>query len=145
MRSKLAGKAGLIVVPPFLPVVGAIPLIFFTAYVPCTSQPYSFLPAFGVHGGVPVQPEFVQAAEWNFWAIQSPTEYIQIAAGFCSTGSTPSFSSSLLPLLDTHGPGVVTPIAASQNVRVPDPDWGRNGWIVAFLPPTWDQLVSVQV
>jgi hypothetical protein len=38
-----------------------------------------------------------------------------------------------------------TPIAASKKASVPEPDCGRNGLMVAFLPPTWFQLVSVQV
>src|SRR5262245_66147956 len=69
---------------------------------------------------------------------------MKIALGLCSTLLTPSFSSSRPPASLTHGPGVM-PSAVSQNDRVPDPVWGRNALIGAFLPPTWDQLVSAQV
>src|SRR5215467_2131132 len=54
---------------------------------------------------------------------------MKIPPGTFSAGLTPSFSSSMLPLLDTHEPGVVTPMSVSQVASVPDPDWGRNGWM----------------
>ncbi len=57
----------------------------------------------------------------------------------------PSFSSSVLLTLDTHGPGVMLPSAVSQNDRVPEPDWGRNGAMAWLPPPTWFQLVTWQV
>src|SRR5215467_473860 len=69
---------------------------------------------------------------------------MKIALGLWSTLLTPSFSSSRPPSSLTHGPGVI-PSAVSQNDRVPDPAWGRNALMGAFLPPTWDQLVSAQV
>src|SRR5215469_7870157 len=69
---------------------------------------------------------------------------MKIALGLCSTLLTPSFSSSRPPASLTHGPGVM-PSAVSQNDRVPDPGWGRNALMGAFLPPTRDQLVSAQV
>src|SRR5215471_4114469 len=69
---------------------------------------------------------------------------MKIALGLWSTLLTPSFSSSRPPSSLTHGPGVI-PSAVSQNDRVPDPVWGRNGLMGAFLPPTWDQLVSWQL
>src|SRR5262249_36656543 len=69
---------------------------------------------------------------------------MKIALGLCSTLLTPSFSSSRPPASLTHGPGVM-PSAVSQNDKVPDPGWGKNALIGAFLPPTWDQLVSAQV
>ncbi len=68
-----------------------------------------------------------------------------MAPGLLRTGLTPSFSSSMLPLLDTHGPGVMLPSAVSQNDRVPDPAWGRNGTMAWLAPPTWFQLVTEQV
>jgi hypothetical protein len=48
----------------------------------------------------------------------------------------------LLPS-DTHAPGVVTPIALRKKLRVPELACGRNGWIGAFLPPTWPQFVML--
>ena len=58
---------------------------------------------------------------------------------------TPSFSSSRPLSSLTHEPGVATPIAARKNALVPEPDCGMNAWMGAFLPPTWSQLVSVQL
>src|SRR5215467_13476023 len=69
---------------------------------------------------------------------------MKMAPGSFRTGLTPSFSSSMLPLLDTHGPGVM-PSAVVQNDRVPDPDWGRNALMAWLPPPTWFQLVAAQV
>src|SRR5215469_17157842 len=69
---------------------------------------------------------------------------MKMAPGSFRTGLVPSFSSSMLLLLDTHGPGVM-PSAVSQNDRVPDPDWGRNALMAWLPPPTWFQLVSAQV
>src|SRR5215469_3741986 len=69
VRSKAAGKAGLITVFTPLPVVGAAPLISLTTYVPCWSQLNRSLFAVGTQGGVPVQAEFVHWGEWNFWAM----------------------------------------------------------------------------
>ena len=37
------------------------------------------------------------------------------------------------------------PIAPRKNDLVPEPDCGMNAWMGAFLPPTWFQLVSVQL
>src|ERR1700722_9195615 len=67
-----------------------------------------------------------------------------MAWGVLRTGLTPSFCSRVLLSLLTQGPGVVTPMAASQKVRVPAPVCGRNGLMGAFLPPTCDQVVTVQ-
>ena len=49
------------------------------------------------------------------------------------------------PTSDTQAPGVATPMADRKNALVPDPDCGMNAWMGAFLPPTWLQLVSVQL
>src|SRR6516225_8931092 len=101
-----------------------------------------------------VQPEFRHLAECWVWAMKSPTEKMKIAPGLLSTGLTPSFSSSVLLALDTHEPGVGTPIAVSQNDSVPDPDCGRNGTMawVAALPvraglrsPHWFGTVQDQI
>src|SRR5215469_1082580 len=70
---------------------------------------------------------------------------MKIALGLWSTLLTPSFSSSRPLSSLTHGPGVMLPSAASQNDRVPEPGWGRKALMGAFLPPTWDQLVTWQV
>src|SRR5215469_17505575 len=69
---------------------------------------------------------------------------MKMAPGSLRTGLTPSFSSSMLLLFDTHGPGVM-PSAVVQNDRVPDPDWGRNALMAWLPPPTWFQLVAAQV
>src|SRR5215472_10474912 len=69
---------------------------------------------------------------------------MKMAPGLLRTGLTPSFSSSVLPALETHGPGVM-PSAVSQNDRVPDPFWGRNAAMAWLPPPTWFQLVTAQV
>ena len=60
-------------------------------------------------------------------------------------GLTPSFSSSSPLSSLTQEPGVAMPIADRKNERVPEPDCGMNAWIGAFAPPTWLQLVSVQL
>jgi len=62
-----------------------------------------------------------------------------------NTGFTPSFSSALWP---TQAPTLesVMPIAVSKNARVPEPDCGSSGTMVAVLvPPTWFHVVAVQV
>src|SRR5579862_441318 len=61
---------------------------------------------------------------------------MKMAPVLLRTELMPSFSSSVLLALLTHGPGVVTPIAVSQNDSVPEPDCGRNGLmgVVAALP-----------
>src|SRR5215831_14268960 len=69
---------------------------------------------------------------------------MKMVPGLLRTGLTPSFSSSVLPALETHGPGVM-PSAVSQNDRVPDPFWGRNAAMAWLPPPTWFQLVTAQV
>src|SRR6266704_3459025 len=102
MRWKVAGKAELITVFAPVPVVGAMPLIFFSTRVPWVSQPNRFLPGVWTHvtpAALGVQLELVHLAEWNFSAMYLPVEKGKIASGSLRTGLTPWFSCRVPPVL----------------------------------------------
>src|SRR5215471_11817135 len=139
---KLAEKWALMTVFVPVPVVGLVPLMLRRTILPWVSQPNLFCVLVGLHAGLPVQVAFRQLAEWNFSAMNLPTEYGKITFGPLSSGLIPSFSSAVLVV---HGPGVTTPIALRKNARVPELVCGSCASIGAFLPPTWFQFVSVQL
>src|SRR5215470_3668050 len=148
VRWKVAGKAELITVLPLVPVVGATPLICLSTKVPWVLQPNRFLLPLGAQRtplAFGVQAALKHVAEWNLSAMYLPMEKGKMASGSWRSGLTPWFSSSAPPPSDTHGPGAATPMAVRKNDRVPEPVWGMNAWIGAFLPPTWLQLLSVQL
>src|SRR5215813_1970092 len=148
VRWKVEGKAELITVLPPVPVVAATPLIFLSTMVPWVLQPNRFWVPLGVQRSpVPfgVQVALKHVAEWNRSAMYLPMENGKMAFGSLRTGLTPWFSSRVSFTLDTQAPGVATPMAPRKNARVPDWDCGMNAWIGAFLPPTWLQLVVVQL
>src|SRR5262249_263304 len=148
VRWKVEGKAELITVPAPAPVVGAMPLIFLSTMVPWVSQPHRlWVPVGGQRGPAAfgVQVALKHAAEWNRSAMYLPMEKGKIAFGSLRTGLTPWFSSRVSFRLDTQPPGLATPMAPRKNDRVPEPFCGMNAWIGAFLPPTWFQLVSMQL
>src|SRR5215467_5158377 len=77
VRSNVDGNAGLILVPPPVPVVGAMPLIWRGVMVPCTSHQNCTLSGVFLQTtplALAVQAVLRHLAAWNFWAMKSPTE-----------------------------------------------------------------------
>src|SRR5215510_8756104 len=83
-------------------------------------------------------------AEWNFSAMYLPIEYGKMVFWPLSTESTPSFSSAVL-FTQPPGPETSRPIALRKNALVPELVCGSCALIVPAVPPTWFQLVTVQL
>src|SRR5262249_28157203 len=124
-----------------------MPFTFLRIIVPRVLQPNRFWVPLGVQRSpaTGVQPALQPVAEWHLSAMYVAMETGKMGFGSLRAGLTPWFSSRVSFRLDTQARGLATPMAPRKNARVPEPACGMNALIRPFLPPTWFQLVVVQL